>query len=73
MGNDRVVPITVKLVGFQVDGRHLFCRELQVLGILVGVQYTTDLEPRLRPGPRNEADDGRVIELRLASPVLRNE
>ena len=67
---DAVVPVTVELVRFQVDGVHLFRRRLERLGIHMGVQDTPNLETRRRPGGRDEADDGRMSEQGLAAPVL---
>ena len=68
-----VVPVTMELVGSQVDGHHLLGRGLHVPGVLVSVQHATDLEPRLGFGGRDETDDGRMTEQGLTSPVLRNE
>ncbi len=63
----------MELVGFQVDGAYLLIGDLYILGVLVPVQYTADLEPRPRLGGRDETDDGRVREQGLTAPVLGDE
>ena len=63
----------MELGRFQVDGEHLLIGELYVLGILLSVQHTADLDPRLGLGGRDETDDGRMSEQGLTAPVLRDE
>src|SRR5271167_40973 len=70
---DGVVPFTVELGTFDVDGGHLGIRYDNALGVLAGVEFAAHGEAGFGGGSRDQLDDHAITDEWLGAPVLAAE
>src|SRR6202011_5823398 len=70
---DGVVPLTVELGTFDVDGGHVRIRYNNTAGVLAGVEFAAHGETGFCGGCRDQLDDHPIADERPGAPVLADE
>src|ERR1700726_2163958 len=70
---DGVVPLTVELGTFDVDGGHVRIRYDNAAGVLTGVEFAAHSEAGFGGSSRDQLDDDAIAGEWLGTPVLADE
>ena len=62
----------MKVVAFDVDGRHFIIADLNAFLIEIAIEVAGDRETVFGRGGTDQLDDDLVADQRLAAPVLRD-
>ncbi len=73
VGDNRIIPIAIELIGFEIDSGHLFCCRFNRLWVFFCIQNTMNFQSSISLGSRNEINNSGMSQKRLTTPILGDE